>query len=43
MKLMVYDSREESIPVNWAKTCPNDHNPNRGDYGENIYFQWDSW
>lgn len=37
---MVYDSRDEYIPIDWAKTCPDDHNPNRKGYGENLYWQY---
>lgn len=43
MNLMVYDSRYESTPVDWAKTCPTGHNSARGSFGENIYwsFTWE--
>jgi hypothetical protein len=42
MKLMIYDTSLEPTPINWAKSCPNSHNPNRGSNGENIYWYYSS-
>jgi hypothetical protein len=39
---MIYDTSIEAIPIDWAKTCPNSHNPESEEFGENIYWYYSS-
>jgi hypothetical protein len=31
-----------AIPQSWADTCPNSHNQNRGNLGENMFWSGSS-
>ena len=47
-KVMTWDTELEDLAIGYAKTCPNDHNPDKrtptysgkNDVGENLYWKW---